>query len=73
MMPMRGSVFDKPGAEMKRTHYFERRIAANIAKLPELLRRSARAAQLLLDVGHHRARQARLAEFRKVLSNHLLP
>jgi hypothetical protein len=50
-----------------------RRIAANIAKLPELLRRSARDAQLLLDVSHHRVRQARLAEFRKIVSDDLLP
>ena len=50
-----------------------RKIAANVAKLPELSRRSARDAQLLLDVGHQRIRQARLAECRKVLSDHLLP
>jgi hypothetical protein len=50
-----------------------RRIAANIAKLPELLRRSSRDAQLLLDVGHHRSHQARLVEFLKVLSDNLLP
>ena len=31
-----------------------RRIAANIAKLPELVCPSARDAQFLLDVGHHR-------------------
>jgi hypothetical protein len=30
-------------------------------------------AQLLLDVGHHRVRQARLAEFREVLSDDALP
>ena len=52
---------------------FDKKIAANIAKLPELLRRSARDAQLLLDVGHHRVRQAQLAEFRKFLSDDLLP
>ncbi len=50
-----------------------RRIATNIAKLPELQRQSARDAQLLLDVGHHRVRQARLAELRKVLSDNALP
>ena len=52
---------------------FPEEIAANIAKLPELLRRSVRDAQLLLDVGHHRARQARLAECRKIVSDDLLP
>jgi len=46
-------------------------MGANIAKLP--VSRSARDAQLLLDVGHHRVRQARLAEVRKVLSDGLLP
>jgi hypothetical protein len=50
-----------------------RRIAANIAKLPELLLRSARDAQLLFDVGHHRARQARLAKVRKVLTDNPIP
>ena len=30
-------------------------------------------AQLLLDVGHHRVRQARLAEFREVLNDDALP
>ena len=50
-----------------------RRIAANIAKLQELLRGSARDAQLLLDVGHHRMRQARLAEFLELLSDDVLP
>jgi hypothetical protein len=30
-------------------------------------------AQLLLDVGHHRVRQARFAEVREVLNNDLLP
>ena len=29
--------------------------------------------QLLLDVGHHRVRQARLAEFREVFSDGALP
>jgi hypothetical protein len=29
--------------------------------------------QLLLDVGHHRVRQARLAEFREVLDDDALP
>jgi hypothetical protein len=50
-----------------------RRIAANIAKLPELVLRSARDPKLLLDVGHHRVRQASLAEFRKILSDVVLP
>jgi tetratricopeptide (TPR) repeat protein len=48
-----------------------RTIAANIAKLPELLRRSVRDAQLFLDVGHQRVRQARLAEVCKVISDGL--
>jgi hypothetical protein len=30
-------------------------------------------AQLLLDLGHYRAGQARLAEFREVLSDDVLP
>jgi hypothetical protein len=30
-------------------------------------------AQLLLDVGHHRVRHVRLAEFREVLSDDALP
>ena len=34
---------------------------------------SPRDAQLLLDVGHHRVRQARLAEFREVLTDNALP
>jgi hypothetical protein len=34
---------------------------------------SARDAQLPLDVGHHRVRQARLAEFREVLNDNALP
>jgi len=32
-----------------------------------------RNAQLLLDVGHHRVRQARLAEFREVLDDDAFP
>jgi hypothetical protein len=34
---------------------------------------STRDAQLLLDVGHHRVRQAHLAEFREALSDDVLP
>src|SRR5262249_10614070 len=34
---------------------------------------SASDTQLLLDVSHHRVRQARLAEFHKVLSDDALP
>jgi hypothetical protein len=37
------------------------------------LRLMSRDVQLLLDVGHHRGRQASLAEFRKIPSDHLLP
>ena len=41
---------------------------AAVTQLP-----SAGDAQLLLDVGHHRVRQARLAEFREVLNDDALP
>ena len=34
---------------------------------------SGRDPQLLLDVGHHRVRQARLAELRKVFGDDVLP
>jgi hypothetical protein len=34
---------------------------------------SAGDAQLFLDVGHHRVRQARFAEFREVFSDGALP
>jgi hypothetical protein len=34
---------------------------------------SGRDAQFLLDVGHHRVRQACLAEFREVLNDDVLP
>ena len=50
-----------------------RRIAANVAKLPELLRQSARDAQLLLDVARHRVRQACFAEVRKAITDSALP
>ena len=36
-------------------------------------RQSGGDAQLLLDLGHHRVRQARFAEFREVLSDDALP
>jgi hypothetical protein len=35
--------------------------------------KSARDAQLLLNLGHHRVRQARLAELREILSDGALP
>jgi len=38
-----------------------------------LSRQSGGDAQLLLDVGHHRVRQARLAEFREVENDSALP
>jgi hypothetical protein len=34
---------------------------------------SGEDAELLLDVGHHRVHQARLAEFREILSDGVLP
>jgi hypothetical protein len=36
-------------------------------------RKSGGNAQLLFDFGHHRVRQARLAEFRKVLGDDAFP
>jgi hypothetical protein len=41
--------------------------------LPRPTPRSMGDAQFLLDVGHHRVRQACLAEFREVLSDDVLP
>ena len=55
---------------VKRTWLFATQMSAYDPKADILL---APDGQLLLDVGHHWVRQARVAEFRKVFSNDLLP
>ena len=58
-------MFHERGVEAAGSHEETRRIAASIAKLPELLRRSARDTQLLLDV--HTRGAVELSRFKGAL------